>query len=142
MTPQAVDSRVGWRALGPPTLVAGAGIGATVLLHFRDPHQQYSYGVCPFHFVTGLWCPGCGGMRAVNDLTYGDVGAALSSNVLIAPLIVLLGVSWVLWVRKRWRGEKGRMIVVNRKVGTGVLVFLAVFTILRNTPWGSWLAPA
>ena len=29
----------------------------------------------------GFYCPGCGGLRAVNDLTHGDVGAALSSNL-------------------------------------------------------------
>ena len=35
----------------------------------------------------GIYCPGCGGLRAVNDLTNGDVGAALSSNILVTLMI-------------------------------------------------------
>ena len=47
--------------------------GAAVLLHLRDPHEQGSYGFCPFLALTGHPCPGLRGLRAVNDLTHGDV---------------------------------------------------------------------
>lgn len=28
---------------------------------------------CAFHSLTGLYCPGCGGTRAVRELLYGDL---------------------------------------------------------------------
>ncbi len=130
-----------WPAIRTPIVVAGAGLAAVSLLHLHDPHNTGAYGFCPFHVLTGLWCPGCGGLRAVNDLTNGDVVGSLSSNVFILPLLVVLVGAWILWVRKRWRGGGGRMIVLHKPSAVAILVLLAAFAILRNTPWGSWFAP-
>ena len=81
------------RRLQGPTLLAGGVLAASLLLHLRDPHQGGSYAYCPWLVLTGTYCPGCGGLRAVNDLTNGDLAAAASSNLLfIASLPVL-----VLW---------------------------------------------
>ena len=46
--------------------------------------------LCPFHAVTGLWCPFCGGLRATAALVHGDLPAALSLNVVVPPLLLLL----------------------------------------------------
>ena len=128
-------------ALRSPAIVAAIGLGAAGLLHFRDPHGAGSYGYCPFLQLTGRPCPGCGGMRAINDLTRGDVGAALSSNILAVALVVALAVAFVRWVPRRWRGQDAQMIVLAPRTGSAILVLLLVFGVLRNTPWGSWLAP-
>lgn len=132
----------GWRALGVPVGVAAAGVSAFTLLRLRDPHTVGSYGICPMYAVTGLWCPACGGLRAVNDLTHFDIGAAMSSNVLILPFVVVLLVAWMRWVRRRWMGTMDRMIVLRPATTILVLGTLVAFTVVRNTPWGSWLAPA
>ena len=52
----------------------------------------------------GFYCPGCGGLRAVHDLTHGDVGAALSSNILVTLLIPVVS-SAAVWLADRWRGR-------------------------------------
>lgn len=75
---EAVTSRR--RSLAAPVGVAAVAVTAAAVLHFRDPHSAGSYGVCPMYALTGLWCPACGGLRAVNDLTNLDIGAAVSSN--------------------------------------------------------------
>lgn len=124
-----------------PVGVAAAGLAVAALLYVRDPHRPGVYGFCPFHALTGLWCPGCGGLRAVHDLTHGEVLASLSSNVFVAPLVLVLVLAWVRWVRRRRRGEDGRMIVLSARASVTVLIALAVFTVVRNTPWGSVLAP-
>jgi hypothetical protein len=80
-------------------------------------------------------------LRAVNDLTRGDVVAAISSNILAVALVATLGVAWVLWVARRFRGRRDRMIVLSANAGYAMLGLLVVFGVLRNTPWGSWLAP-
>src|SRR5262245_56166878 len=91
--------------LGEPLLLATGLLFAVALLHVRDPHQSGSYGFCPWLLLTGTYCPGCGGLRAVNDLTDGHIGAALSSNVLVVTLIPVAVLAWALWVRARWRGQ-------------------------------------
>lgn len=137
----APPGRAGPRRWAGPVTVAAAALAGATLLYVRDPHRPGAYGLCPFQALTGLWCPGCGGLRAVHDLTHGDVVASLSSNVFVLPLVLVLAVAWVRWVGKRWRGENGRMIVVGPVATAVVLGALAVFTVVRNTPWGSILAP-
>lgn len=130
------------RALAAPVGVAAVAVTAAAVLHFRDPHSAGSYGVCPMYALTGLWCPACGGLRAVNDLTNLDIGAAVSSNALIVPLIAVLVIAWIGWTVRRWKGTRDRMIVLRPTVTIVVLGVLVAFTVVRNTPWGSWLAPA
>ncbi len=128
--------------LAPPLLVAGGLLLASVALHVRDPHQSGSWGYCPWRLLTGTSCPGCGGLRAVNDLTHGDVAAAASSNLLFVASLPLLAVMWVRSVSQRWRGVltplPPRAVTV---VAALSLLAIVVFWVVRNLPFGSWLAP-
>ena len=124
-----------------PVLVGVAGAGALVLLRLRDPHESGSYGLCPFLAITGLPCPGCGGLRAVNELTHGNIVDALSSNLLAVGLLALLTVAWAAWFVRRARGADDRMLVVRDRTLVLVLVVALAFGVVRNTPWGAWLAP-
>ena len=90
LAPQPATDVGRWDALRTPLLTIGGLAAATVALHFRDPHSQYSWGMCP-SAALGLSCPGCGGLRAVNDLTNGDLAGAASSNLL---LVVASRSSW------------------------------------------------
>ena len=128
-------------ALRGPALVGATGLAAATLLHFHDPHSSGSYGYCPFLAATGRPCPGCGGLRAVNDLTRGDVAAAISSNVLAVALVVAVGVAWMVWAVRRARGVNASMISLGARSGIVLFVGILAFGVLRNTPWGSWLAP-
>lgn len=124
-----------------PLVTIGGLAVATLALHVRDPHVTHSWGVCPLYAMTGVYCPGCGGLRAVNDLTNGHLGAAASSNlllVLLAPVaVVLLG----RWAYASWRGEEIQVVPpVPRWLSTVLIVLAVVFVIARNLP-GSWLAP-
>ena len=130
----------GRRLLAPGLTIGALGL-ATLALHARDPHQQGSWGICP-SAAMGVYCPGCGGLRAVNDLTHGDVGAALSSNLLVTVLIpfavVLLGV----WAVDRWQGRSRSVPWERLRPGViGLVAVIVVFTVLRNLAVGAWLAP-
>lgn len=141
-TPAALDNRARGRRLSAPLLVAGAVLGASVLLHVRDPHRGGSWGLCPWLVLTGTYCPGCGGLRAVNDLTRGDVAAAASSNLLFVSSLPLLAGWWCRSLVLGWRGE--RRPVDGRRAVTGCVLFgglALVFWVLRNTDVGAWLAP-
>ena len=125
-------------------LVSGALVGGlTIALHFRDPHSAGSWGFCPFNAMTGLYCPGCGGLRAVNDLTNADLVGAASSNLVFVALVPLIVLWWVRWTARAWTGAAPTG-VAGRRAGLAIAVFavvLVVFGVLRNLPMGSWLAP-
>jgi hypothetical protein len=125
-----------------PVLVAGAVLGASVVLHLRDPHQSGSYLFCPWLVLTGTYCPGCGGLRAVNDLTHGDLAAAASSNLLLVGSLPLAAWTWSRWFLDRWRGVRRTpdpRLGVLAAIALG-LVSLA-FWVVRNLPALEWLAP-
>ncbi|MEP6815494.1 MAG: DUF2752 domain-containing protein [Marmoricola sp.] len=130
------------RSQGPATpLLAAAGVAVlSVALRLRDPHQHASWGLCPLRALTGLDCPGCGGLRAVNDLTHGDLGAAASSNLFFVASIPLLVALWGLWFwRSRQANGVRRRLLAPRRAKHLVSVYLAAmlaFTVIRNTPWG------
>ncbi len=124
-----------------PMVVGASGLAAVTLLYLRDPHGAGSYGYCPFLLITGRPCPGCGGLRAIHDLVHGDVVAAISSNALVVAAAVTVGALWLGWLVRRWRGVPGGMVQLTERTAWLVLAAAVVFGIVRNTPWGSWLAP-
>jgi hypothetical protein len=133
------------RRVAAPLLTAGAVGGAVLALHYRDPHVQGSWGFCPFRAVTGLDCPGCGGLRAVNDLTDLDLAGAASSNLLLVVAIPFVVALWALWVRHQWRGTGGRLLPIRvpgapLRWGQVALAVLALWTVMRNLPLAGWLA--
>jgi len=138
--PTAPPSRT--RRLSGPLLLAGGVLAASVLLHLRDPHRSGSWGYCPWLMLTGTYCPGCGGLRAVNDLTHADLAAAASSNLLLVAALPALAAWWLRTLADRWRGV-GRHVPAGRqlRVAGGVLALAVVFAVARNTPAGAWLAP-
>ncbi|MFZ2502409.1 MAG: DUF2752 domain-containing protein [Nocardioides sp.] len=97
-----------------------------------------SWGICPTKLLFAIDCPVCGSLRAVNDLTHGELAAAASSNLLLVlalPLVVLL------WGRRTavlWRGA-AEPLPVPRAVWVVGLTIAAAFMVARNTAWGSWL---
>jgi hypothetical protein len=124
-----------------PLLSAAALAAATFALHVRDPHVSHSWGVCPLYALTGVYCPGCGGLRAVNDLTNGHVVQAASSNLLLVLAIPFAAVVFARWTYGAWTGREVRPVpVVSKPVATALIVLIVVFTVARNLP-GSWLAP-
>ncbi|MGD9961244.1 DUF2752 domain-containing protein [Nocardioides sp.] len=138
--PRAAPTRP--RRLVPPALtVAGIGL-ATLALRVRDPHVPGNWGVCPSYAVFGVYCPGCGGLRAVNDLAHGDFAAAASSNLLFVvsiPLIVFLLGRWA-W--DAWRGVRRQPTRLSSWPVLGVaLAVVVLFSVARNLPTGHWLAP-
>lgn len=129
------------RLLRDPLLVGTLGVAGAIALHLRDPHEA-TWVLCPFKFLTGYPCPGCGGLRAINLLGNGEFVAAVSSNLLAVALVPIVAVAWLLWFWRRARGDAdARMISLSNSVLAIGVVAAVVFGVLRVTPWGSWLAP-
>ena len=130
------------RRVTPPLLLAGGVLVASIALHLRDPHRSGSWGFCPWLVTTGTHCPGCGGLRAVNDLTRGDLASAASSNLLFVSSIPVLALLWLRSFVQRWQGVRRPLPQPAAGVVAAVAIALvAVFWVVRNLPFGAALAP-
>jgi hypothetical protein len=131
----------GTRGAAAP-LATGAAVAAGVAyVGIVDPNRPGHFLTCPLLALTGLACPGCGGLRATHDLVHLDVAGAWSMNplwVLVAPLLVGL---WSVWLVRAWKGRPGPSLPPS--VAWTGLVVLVAFGVLRNVPGlAEWLGPS
>ena len=122
---------------------AGVAVAAAVAAGYVgavDPNEAGNYPTCPVLATTGLFCPGCGSLRAVHALTQGDVAAAVELNVLAVLGLMLLAAIWWAWARRSWSGRP-RTSVASPTLLWMLLGGVALFTVLRNLSVGAVLAP-
>lgn len=109
-----------------------------------DPNQPGHYPSCPILWLTGHYCPGCGGLRALHDLLHGQVAAAVSANLVVVFMVPVAVMLWARWVLTR-----SVVISAENRWGRAVpswllwslLVVVLLFWVLRNLPATAWLAP-
>ncbi|MGC5545647.1 DUF2752 domain-containing protein, partial [Streptomyces griseus] len=128
------------RRLGTPVGILAAVTAAFGYVGTVDPNDPGHYPVCPLLRLTGVLCPGCGGLRSAHAFITGDLGTALSANAIATVGYVLFAAVWVLWLTRAWRGQPLR-IALAPAWWWGVGAVLLVFTVVRNLPFGSALAP-
>jgi hypothetical protein len=129
------------RAVLAPAGVAVAAAAGVLYVGMVDPNQAGHYPTCPFLALTGLYCPGCGTLRAVHALAHGDPGTALGLNVVSVALIPFLAFAWGRWAARSWQGRRVRANVVRPVFIWAFLALVIVFWIVRNLPFGQFLAP-
>jgi hypothetical protein len=95
---QSGSSNLGWSQVEKKIshlhwwlITAVCALAAATLFWF-DPGRYHFYPLCIFHSLTGLWCPGCGSLRALHQLAHGQVLSAFHLN----PLL-LIGLPLLLW---------------------------------------------
>ncbi|WP_442819630.1 DUF2752 domain-containing protein [Streptomyces sp. NBC_00841] len=129
-----------FRRLVTPVAVMAAVIGAFGYVGAVDPNQPGHYPVCPMLQVTGLFCPGCGGLRSAHAVAHGDIAAAFGSNALAVVGYAIFAAVWVVWMVRASRGMPVR-INLAPAYWWGIGAVLLIFTVVRNLPFGSVLAP-
>ncbi|WP_079159658.1 DUF2752 domain-containing protein [Streptomyces griseus] len=129
-----------FRRLATPTGVMAAVLGAFGYVATVDPHEPGHYPVCPLLRLTGLLCPGCGGLRSAYDVAHGDLAGALGSNALAVAGYAVFAVVWVLWMIRAARGAPLRIGLAPAYWWAAGAV-LVVFSVVRNLPAGAALAP-
>ena len=126
------------RAEAAPYRLAAAAALAGAIDVVGNPSRTH-VPLCPLHALTGLWCPLCGGLRAVHALSRGHIQSALHDNamlVLALPVIVAL---WAQWAARARTGRAPRRW--PRGATLAVITALAAFTVLRNLAIGMALHP-
>ncbi|MEU0146746.1 DUF2752 domain-containing protein [Streptomyces sp. NPDC006288] len=136
--PPAPASRL--RRLATPVGVMAVVVGAFGYVAAVDPNESGHYPVCPMLRFTGLLCPGCGGLRSAHAFAHGDIPAALGSNALAVVGYAVFAVVWLLWAVRASRGRPMR-IALAPAYWWAAGALLLVFSVIRNLPIGSALAP-
>jgi len=124
------------KAMVAPLGVAGAVLAGAAYLALADPSQGGWYPACPFHAVTGWWCPGCGMTRAAGALVRGHIGAAVSYNLLAIVVVPMALYGWLSWMgRAAGRPRLPALTRLPPAVWTVGVVVAVSFAVLRNLPW-------
>lgn len=121
--------------------VTAAGAIGVGLLATLDPNRPGHYPTCPFLFLTGLWCPGCGSLRVVHDLAHLDLLGALDRNPLTVLLVPVLAYAWVGWLLRLLGHRAPPVSRAPAAAVWGLLVVVVAFWVLRNVPGWTWLSP-
>lgn len=115
-----------WAAAGS---FLALGLGYLAVANPHDPSVLMPK--CPTKLLTGVDCPGCGGLRMTHDLLHGDLAGAAHSNLFLLLLLPVLAVVLGMFARARWQGRPLRFDV---RAGYAILVVAIVFTVVRNLP--------
>ena len=127
------------RSMAYVTALALAGLVAAVC--FLEPGSTPFLPPCPFHLLTGFYCPGCGSTRMLYFLVHGHPYLAFRQNPL--AMLVLPGVLYGLG-RQIFAHPRAAHTRIRPGWVTAFLVVVVLFTVLRNIPYApfSALAPS
>jgi hypothetical protein len=131
-----------WREALPVAAVTTAALAAGAVLFAIDPNEPGHYPTCPFLATTGLYCPGCGALRAVHDLLHGDLAGALDRNPLTVIAVPYLTVAWFTWLGRSTGHHAPRSTTLPPWTIWTLLALVLAFGALRNLPGWGWLSPA
>ncbi|HEY3479779.1 MAG TPA: DUF2752 domain-containing protein, partial [Streptomyces sp.] len=104
------------------------------------PNTPGHYPACPLLHYTGLYCPGCGGLRGAYALAHGHLGTALGCNALAVAGYALFAGVWTVWCGRALRGRPFDPQLRPAHLWALCAVVLA-FSIVRNLPFGGALTP-
>lgn len=121
-------------------IIAGTALAGTVglgaYLYLVDPNNpSNAYPKCPLKLLTGIDCPGCGGLRATHSLLHGDILGALDHNLLAFIILPVMLYALLRYVMAQF-DRPLPPIPTRRFMAWAVPVFVLVFTVVRNIPVG------
>ncbi|WP_431909041.1 DUF2752 domain-containing protein [Nonomuraea jabiensis] len=124
-----------------PLGVAGATGAVFAFVGMVDPNQPGHYPTCPFLWMTGLYCPGCGTLRTIHALAHLDPATALGMNPLAVAMMPFLLFWWGRWVVRAWQGRPRRTTLAHPAWLWAFIAIVMVYWVVRNLPFGAFLAP-
>ncbi|MFF5702668.1 DUF2752 domain-containing protein [Streptomyces sp. NPDC012794] len=129
------------RRLAAPVLTLAGVAAAFAYVGAVDPNEPGHYPVCPLFRLTGVLCPGCGGLRSAHAFATGDLPAALGANAVAVAGYLVFAAFTALWLVRAFRGGPVPRIAPGPAAWWGIGVVVLAFSIVRNLPFGSALAP-
>jgi hypothetical protein len=116
----------------------------SAVVYLFDPATSSFYAKCPFHWLTGLHCAGCGTLRSSHQLLHLNIAAALRFNALTVLSMPFLMYAFFSRALIGLRGKPLPGWFVPARLIWALFVGILAFWFLRNIPLYpfSLLAPA
>ena len=108
--------------------------GAIYLFTF-EPGKTGFFLLCPFRFLTGLQCPGCGITRALHNLLHGHLTTAFTLNPLFVIALPFLIFALLRYTSFAFQQKTPRANALPANVIYFIFVVVLSFWIFRNTPF-------
>ncbi len=89
---------------------------------------------CPFHFLTGLHCPGCGTQRAFHEILHGNIWEGLQHNFLILFAFLILSYKLYVSYKSNSTSKPVKNLLHHNAAPWLILALVLGFWILRNLP--------
>ncbi len=113
--------------------LAALAVAAAACVVWRfPPASSRFYPRCPVFFWLHLYCPGCGGTRALAALLHGRLDEAMHWN---AMLVLFLPFAAVFLALTYWRAMRASTFdwpTIPNSLLKLSLVLIAIFTVARN----------
>lgn len=117
------------------SVVVVAALGLALLYFFADARIVTFFPPCPFHRLTGLFCPGCGSQRAISALLHGQLLHAIRFNLLLVCCLPLLAYSaYTSTLKLSAQKPQIQRLFYSPLFVKSFLVMVIMFFILRNIP--------
>lgn len=113
-------------------LLAVLTIVMTAFYFFWNPAEISFLPICPFKQITGYYCPGCGGQRALHQILHGNLVEAFQDNFLIFIFLPFLFFKII----DKFNNTTFSTFYLLEKNGIWIFLgFILCFTIARNLPF-------
>jgi hypothetical protein len=106
-------------------------IAACVVLRFPPVSSQF-YPRCPISFWLHIYCPGCGGTRALAALLHGRVTEAMHWNAMVVLFFPFVGAFLAVTYWRAMQANTFRWPNIPNSLLKLSLVLIGVFTVVRN----------
>ncbi|MEO5356971.1 MAG: DUF2752 domain-containing protein [Nitrospirae bacterium YQR-1] len=115
-------------------VIAVGVVSVLVFLYFFNPEQTLSWLRCPFLSMSGLYCPGCGSLRAAHQLLHGNVLNAVRFNHLLVLTFPFLACAFISKTSIFLRGKPLFNVSIEAGWINAFVIYILLFWILRNLP--------
>src|SRR5215213_1802588 len=105
-------------------------ICALLVIYFFVDARKGGFPECPFHSLTGWYCPGCGSQRALSSLLHGNLLEAMHNNILMVLFLPLLLYS--IFINLRYAGRRKMKLWYSLMFVKIVLIAVLCFWFVRN----------
>jgi hypothetical protein len=112
-----------------------AGITGLLLLRLFDPAHSCIFPPCPLRYFTGLYCPGCGSLRAIHALLRGDLRQAWAMNALTVTMLPFIGYGLISEIHRHFRGRPMPGMMIPASWIRALCAVIVLFGVARNLPF-------